>query len=153
MLGPTMEFKDYLSIIAIVLSLVSLGVSIRSAQFSRRAKVLEMRATILAKAVEASSRLARINELDAEMRRHAEKLRDFEGFKLTKPDETKQLQERAERAYQRLLNIPPGKGLDVYEEFFHDFVELSEHCARYEASVQETHQRYLALRELPAGNP
>lgn len=140
--------KDYLSLAAIFISLVSLGISIWSARFSRRAKASELRAAVLGKAAEVSSRLTHIAELNGEMRFHAESLKDFEGFMLVDNAASRKLHQRADTAYRRLSAIPVQKGLDVYESFFHEFQALNEYTMRYEQSTQTAHDRYLAIQEV-----
>jgi predicted nucleic acid-binding Zn-ribbon protein len=143
--------KEYLAVAAILISCASLGISIWSALFSRRAKLSELRAAVLGKAAEVSSRLAHIAEMKAAMRLHAEGLKDFEGFKLADNSEADQLYQRANRARQRLSGMPVAKGLEIYEEFFHEFQDLNEHTVRLEQSTQKSHDRYVAIAKLPPG--
>jgi hypothetical protein len=144
-----MEFHDYLSTAAILISLAGFGVAIWSARFSRRAKLAELRAVVLIKAAELSTRLARVYELQAQMRKHAEILGDSIGLELFDASRIEQIQARADSTYSRMATWPSSDGLKVYEALFHELHDLSERALDLEQSSKANRDRYLAISQVP----
>jgi uncharacterized protein YlxW (UPF0749 family) len=132
-----MSATNYLSIIAILISIVSLIVAIRSAQFGHAAKSSELRAAVLAKVTEASARLAHVAELQSEIRVCAEQAKDFEWFKRASKINSEQLRQRADQAYRKLAAMPVNEGVRIHQELFHEACELNELTIGYERNIQE----------------
>ena len=144
-----MDLRDYLSVAAILISLASFSVAIWSARFSRRVKLSELRASVLIKAAEISSRLARIYELHAQMRLHAVAIGDTEGLKLFEESRLEHIQAAVDSAHSRMTSLPSNHGLEVYEAFFHELHDLSERTLDLEQSNKASRDRYLAISHIP----
>ena len=144
-----MDPRDYLSATAILISLAGFSVAIWSARFSRRAKLSELRASVLIKAAEVSSRLARAYDSHAQMRLHAVALGDMEGLKLFDESRLEHIRAKLDSVHSRMASRPSNQGLEFYEAFFHELHDLSETALDLEQSNRASRDRYLAVSHIP----
>lgn len=155
-----LEIRDYISATAIVLSVVSLFVAIRSARFNRRVKGLELRAQVLIKFAEAKIEAENVRSYYLSIQREAESRGDLALFKLVNLDShADSLIATLEKRYEELQKTTSEQGVSLFEDFLHvthDAVNgVRDLKARAERRVAEYRARTTAagLLEQPALPP
>lgn len=148
-----MEPRDSLAIAALVISLASLFLSARNASFSRSAKEAELRAAVLGKAAEVSSRLAHISLFKAEMYQHAATLKDAERLERYGIADRDQLQNEADILIRRLSNYPTSSAVKVYEVFYHRLQNINGRLINLEGLYEVTLNEYLKIKERTSPAP
>src|SRR5690348_10267588 len=101
-----MSISDLTTGSALVISIISLVLSLLNSRFNRNTKLSELRAAVLAKAAEASSRLAHIYELELNMRLHAEVIGDNDAASHIDLAETQELREQLDETHASMAALP-----------------------------------------------
>jgi ubiquinone biosynthesis protein UbiJ len=111
------ESKDYMSIVALLLSIASLGMSIRTFLFNKSTKGIELRAQLLVKIADtknlAANTEATILQLDPDSK-EAQQFWPRAG----------EFRQRVEALYSRIDGMPAKKGVELYGSIFHDVHDL-----------------------------
>ncbi len=142
-----LELRDYLSGAAIMLSLASFVVAMRSASFNRRAKAAELRAQVLMKYAEAKSHALNVRGYFSAIRREADESNDLELFKLVNQDnQLGRIAKQLEQYYERVEKIPLDRGLKVYEELFHDVHDINTQITDLKAQTESEVAAYRARK-------
>src|SRR6266705_3802817 len=116
-----LELRDYLTGVALLVSLASFIVALRSARFARRAKGSELRNEVLIKYVDAKNELASLENYLSSLRREGTDRADaiLTGIADRNADDIETLRNSLTGAVEILANMPSKGGVEVYEKFLH----------------------------------
>lgn len=134
------NLKDYLPALAIVVSIVSFGLSLWTFRFNRHVKSTELRSQLLTKIADvknsavnavddfyALARSAETNDAEEAERYHALAIR------------MKSMKDQLAEMYETVANREPAAGLALYQKIFHD--------------VHDVQTQITDLRNVAAVNP
>jgi hypothetical protein len=114
-----MQLKDYIAIVALVVSGISLYVSFRATRLNLRAKSAEMRALLLSKILEASLTQSRVDRHRAELLFLCKEHDHFQLYQKVSELDPGSLARDIKSTYESIETLPPETGIDTYERYFH----------------------------------
>jgi hypothetical protein len=120
------EIRDYLGSVAILVSIVSFIVALRSARFARRVKGSELRNEVLIKYVDAKNELTSLENYLLAVRREGTDKGDVTLLEIADrhADDIDIVRRSLTGAVEILANMPSKGGAEIYEKFLyrpHDF--------------------------------
>ena len=131
-----MQPKDYIAIVALLFSAVSLFMSVRNGGFSRRTKLLELRVLILSKVSEASLSTARVDGLNGEISTLARRRKDEKILDMLPTTELKKLQSDLDELHSQISKEPVENAIQTYEDSYHQVVLLCDRSRMLEERYQ-----------------
>ena len=143
-----MELRDWIAIVALVISLVSLGLSVSNFRFSRRVKVLELNAVINAKAVELLVRLMSLSAALQELRTDAELAGESALAADVPADIAAELVEDMRQLYENFSKLPSSNVVQAHETVFNAMHKLSEVASELDRRAARTKVRLDQLAAL-----
>ena len=111
------ESKDYISIVALLLSIASLGMSIRTFLFNKSTKGVELRAQLLVKIADAKNIAANTEATILRLDPDSKEAQQFW-------PRASAFRQKLEALYSRVETIEAKKGVELYGIIFHDVHDL-----------------------------
>lgn len=137
-----MDLKDYLtlalSIIALAVSAYSLHVSRQTAQFSQRAKGIELRTLLFERIGDALATLMAADERRLGLLNLAEAHSNVLVYKrLQSVGMTTELVHECKTMRNKVMKVPAARALDVYESLQPDVEELVDRCEHMQKDLEK----------------
>lgn len=140
-----MQPKDWIALAALVLSLVSLGVSIATFRFNRRVKLVELRANFMKRASEFAELHHRFKSNHTAFVRLAGSRGDGNTMNfLSGEDFQVLLAEDIDGAYADYESLTKQKGLEAYETRYHRLERVIDRMRTTHERLVEERQKYEA---------
>jgi hypothetical protein len=136
-----LEPKDYVSVAALLVSLVSLALSARVGRFGRRTKLIELRAALLAKVNEAAvvtTQLERIQNEFLSIGTDDPRIKE-----LIDPSDVAANRRDIATLYAALSAAPTSSADSLYETHFHEMNHIVERTRALAERTQSTMDRYV----------
>jgi hypothetical protein len=137
-----MDIKDWLSLVAIAISLWSLHTARGSAVWQKTAKGAELRAEILTLAVGVSFKMDRCREMCSGILKYADSSRDLDTYKLAQQLEGQvaRVATIVDAAFKEVQQVPPIDGLKMYQDMRHKWEGMRQ-------SADTTYDELLSLHD------
>ena len=129
-----MQIRDYLSIAAIVISILGFCIAFQNARFTRRVRLAELRSTVLTKAVDVSNGLFSLRQIYGAAHGSSEgELARFKEFDST----VAKMQAQHMQNYDAISSARRDLCLEMYEKFFHSLHDINSQLLALNVSAQK----------------
>jgi len=136
-----MEIRDYISAAAFIISSMSLVIAMRSAGFSRHAKLVEIRATVLAKVSETSLMSSRLRRTRDEFLDAAKA--ESEVHAILDMPEIDRLENALMDAYAEFSKLPLEDSIQLYGRTFHKVSQVRDTVQIQQERLDQLKARYM----------
>lgn len=145
-----MQIKDYIALVALAVSMLSLIVAFHNTGFSRRIKLAELRVTILAKISEASLSNSRLKRINADFAYLVGHHKDVDLLGLLDVPDIEENQRDIDALYQRVAKSDVKRVASIYESIFHDINQICGRIDMLEKRLLASKSQYENLRGKPS---
>lgn len=145
-----MQFKEYMPLVALIVSISSLFFSVRASRFTSRTKSAEIRVTILSTAFDLLLSNSRLEKSVSALKIRASNNGHSEISEMLASFELDKMINEIQDLYDDIEKTPISSAIASYEAYFHKLHRMSERSKDLEsdmARVEAMYEKYSAKQE------